>query len=122
VKFDKELVREILLQVEANSSPMAWAEITVPGNTRAEISYHIQILDEAGLLEAQNLTTMDGYDWRAKRLTYEGHEFLDTVRDSEIWRRTKETAKSAGVVSVKAIFEIGRCYAKQKLVEHGLHL
>ena len=38
----------------------------------------MQLLDEAFFLEAQELSSHDGYEWRPKRLTYEGHEFLDT--------------------------------------------
>jgi Hypothetical protein (DUF2513) len=122
MKLDKDLVREILLQVEAYPHPMGWVELSVPGHSAEEIAHHVELLDEAGFIEAQELTSMDGYDWRAKRLTYEGHEFLDTVRDGEVWRFTKETAKKSGVASVQALFDIGKSYAKQKLLEHGVHL
>jgi hypothetical protein len=27
-----------------------------------------------------------------------------------------------GVASIKALFEIGKSYARQKLIEHGVHL
>jgi hypothetical protein len=122
MKLDKDLVREILLQVEAYPHPMGWVELNVPGHSAEEIAHHIELLDEAGFVEADDLTDTDGYDWRAKRLTYEGHEFLDTVRDGEVWRLTKETAKKTGVASVHALFEIAKSYAKQKLIEHGIHL
>jgi hypothetical protein len=56
------------------------------------------------------------------RLTFKGHEFLDTVRDSEVWKLTKESAQKAGVASVQVLFEIGKAYAKQKLAEHGISL
>jgi Hypothetical protein (DUF2513) len=122
MKLDKDLVREILLQVEASPDPLDWVDITVPGHSEEEIAYHVQILDEADYIEAENLISSSGYDWRAKRLTYEGHEFLDTIRDAEAWRFTKETAKSAGVAGIKALFDIGKSYARQKLIEHGVHL
>jgi hypothetical protein len=93
MKLDKDLVREILLQVEAYPHPMGWVELSVPGHSAEEIAHHVELLDEAEFIEAQDLTTMDGYDWRAKRLTYEGHEFLETVRDGEVWRLTKETGQ-----------------------------
>jgi hypothetical protein len=34
----------------------------------------------------------------------------------------KDTAKKTGVASVQALFEIGKSYAKQKLMERGVHL
>ncbi len=122
MKLDKDLVQEILLQVEASPDPMGLVDLTLPDHLEEEIAYHVQILDEAGFIEALDLTTMDGYDWRPRRLTYEGHEFLDTLRDPVAWRYTKETAKNAGVASIKALFEIGKSYARQKLIEHGVHL
>ena len=122
MKLNKDLVREILLQVEASSEPRGWIDLAIPGHTEEEIAYHVEILNEASFIEAQDLSSMSGYDWRPKRLTYEGHEFLDTIRDPEAWRFTKETAKNAGVAGIKALFEIGKSYARQKLIEHGVHL
>jgi hypothetical protein len=123
MKLDKDLIRAILLAVEADEGdPREWKTIEIPGYSREQIAYHVCILAEAGFIEAKDLSSNDGYDWRAIRLTYEGHEFLDTIRDGEIWRLTKETAKSAGVTSVKVLFEVGKAYAKQKLIEHGVHI
>lgn len=121
MKLDKDLVREILLQVEVSPEPRGWVDLNISGHTEEEIAYHVEILDEAGFIEAQDLSSMSGYDWRPKRLTYEGHEFLDTVRDPEAWQFTKETAKKAGVAGIKALYEIGKSYARQKLIEHGVH-
>jgi hypothetical protein len=55
-------------------------------------------------------------------LTWRGHEFLDTVRDGEIWRQTKETATKVGAASFQAIFAIATAAIKQKLTEHGIPL
>jgi hypothetical protein len=55
---------------------------------------------EAGLIEAQNLVTMQKYLWLPKRLTWDGHEFLDAIRDPEVWRRTKEGVASRRVNAV----------------------
>ncbi len=90
MKLDKDLVRDILLAVEAyKGDPREWKDIRIESKDREEIAYHACILAEAGLLEAEDLSSPDGYDWRATRLTYEGHEFLDTVRDSEMWKLTR---------------------------------
>ena len=122
MKRDKELMREILLRIEASPSPVGFVEIDIPKHAQIEVSQHVELLSEAGFIEAYDLTTMDSYDWRPKRLTYEGHEFLDTVRDPEIWRATKETAKKVGASSVEVLFEIGKNLVKQKLMELGVHL
>jgi hypothetical protein len=58
----------------------------------------LAIFHKCRLLEAQDLCHMgpDGYVALPKRLTWNGHEFLDAVRDDEVWRRTKEGARKAG--------------------------
>jgi hypothetical protein len=123
MKLDKDLVREILLAVETSEhNPCWWMTLDLPGHSLPEISYHVQLLDEAGFLQANGLNTSRGHEWRPKRLTYDGHEFLNTVRDDEIWRLTKEGATKAGVASVQVLFEIGKAFARQKLAEHGIPL
>ena len=118
MKFDKDVVREILLAIEASGQdPRAWIEIQIPGKSQEEVSYHVQLLDEAGFIEAEELSDMGCYDWRAKRLTFQGHEFLDTVRDPEIWRRTKEGASKIGGASIELLFTLGRTYLKQLMQE-----
>jgi hypothetical protein len=57
-----------------------------------------------------------------QRLTYEGHEFLETIRDGEIWKLTKDTATKARIGSLKLLFEVGKNYTEQRLANHGVHL
>ncbi|MNE98660.1 hypothetical protein D3C80_1972110 [compost metagenome] len=81
------------------------------------------LLDEAGLLSGISLGGINHFEWQPKRLTYKGHEFLDTVRDPEVWRRTKEGAEKAGVAGLAMLLELGKAYGKQLLKERlGLEL
>lgn len=59
--------------------------------TPQEIAYPVMRLHEAGLLAGQDKSVLsDLYPmWRPKPLTYQGQEFLKTVRGTEAWRRTK---------------------------------
>ena len=122
MKLNKDLMREILLQIEASPNPMGWVDISIPEHTEEEIAHHIQLLHEAGFVEADDVTTLSGYDWRARRLTYKGHEYLDAIRDREVWRLTKEVGKKTGVASAKVLFEVAKHIAKQQLAQHGVHL
>lgn len=49
---------------------------------------------------------------RVKRLTWNGHEFLDTIRDAEVWKRTKAGAEKAGNASVSFLWELAKAYGK----------
>ena len=56
-------------------------------------------------------------------LSWEGCEFLDTVRSPEVWRRTKEAAGKVGGVSIAVLADIAKATAKILIKEHlGLDL
>ena len=120
MKLDKELVREILLAVEASEEdPRASISLVVEGKTPMVVSYHVMLLHDAGLLVGQSHNHLGpgGFIWEPKHLTYSGHEFLDTVRDDEVWALTKTGAEKVGSASLSLILELGKAYGKQVLKE-----
>lgn len=126
MKLDKDLVREILLAIESsNHSPDEPMGLTDERWTAQEISYHVMLLHEAGLVIAEDLSFLaETFPiWQIKRLTYKGHEFLDTVRDGEVWRLTKAGAEKAGGTSLAMMLEIGKAFGKQVLKDRlGIEL
>ncbi|WP_454864189.1 DUF2513 domain-containing protein [Pseudomonas hormoni] len=123
MQLDKDLVREILLAVEAHEDPVGWMELRLEGRAPQVVSYHVMLLDEAGLLAGISLGGLNHFEWQPKRLTYQGHEFLDTIRDSEVWRRTKAGAEQAGGAGLGFLLEIGKAYGKQVFKERlGIEL
>ncbi|WP_253249887.1 DUF2513 domain-containing protein [Pseudomonas fluorescens] len=72
MKLDKELVREILLAVEAHDEAQGWMTLKIEGRTDKDVSYHVMLLDEAGLLSGISLGGMNSFEWQPKRLTYQG--------------------------------------------------
>ncbi|QHG68240.1 DUF2513 domain-containing protein [Pseudomonas putida] len=65
MRLNKELVREILLAVEASEkSPRSWINLSSEGHGEEVIAYHVMLLDEAGLLVGQDLSSMSRFDWR----------------------------------------------------------
>ena len=47
-----------------------------------------------------------------RRLSWRGHEFLDTVRNPEIWRETKIGIAKIGGASAEFVWEIAKGYVK----------
>ena len=94
MKRDMDLVRSIMIEVEKNPDPLAWADVQVPGHTSQEIAYHVMLLYEKGLIDANDCSSNDGMDWKAKRLTFDGHEFLDAARSDTVWHKAKERVLS----------------------------
>jgi hypothetical protein len=96
MKRDLELVRKILLAAEDRTTDTGWLILEIEGHTPEEISYHVRLLHEAGLLQAENLTDATGALWAPKRLTWEGHEFLDAARNDTVWNKTKDVVRDKG--------------------------
>ena len=118
MKRDMDLVRELLLKLE--SLPMERGDafvlspddsrIAVDGYSGDEIGYHLSLILEAGFVEDPGSQPMDGITFT--RLSWRGHEFLDTVRSPQVWTETKSGLAKIGGASVELAWEIAKGYAK----------
>jgi DNA-binding transcriptional ArsR family regulator len=124
-----DLIRELLLKLESLPlSPTAMVvlsghepEIAVDGYSGDQVEYHLDLLKEAGLIESPGSQPAQGVTFR--RLSWDGHEFLDSVRSPETWRRTKEGARTIGGWSVSLLADMAKAYAKHVAKEKlGLDL
>ena len=91
-----DLAREILLRMEQDDGMSEWVELAIEGRTPEEVSYHVMLLDQAGLIEGRDDSTFDGDAWKAQRLTWQGHEFLDSARNESAWKEAKRKIAERG--------------------------
>ncbi|WP_404443478.1 DUF2513 domain-containing protein [Sutcliffiella horikoshii] len=96
MKRDMELIRTILISIEENNSQMGWIDLDIPEYEDDMISYHVELLNNAGFIEAVDLSSMDGYEWKPKKITWNGHEFLDSIKNDTVWNEVKEQVKEKG--------------------------
>lgn len=119
MKRDMETIREILREIsDAPGKPDQG--VLIKGKSPEEekkVLYHIALLNEAGFLTGQPLGGLGMEDpiWIDLDLTWQGHEFLDSVRDPEIWRKTKERAASVAGAALGVFLEIAKSEIKKKL-------
>ena len=92
MKRNLDLVRKILLAIEKDEDAIGqgWINLRIDGHSQKEISYHVELLNEAGLIEATDLSSSINYRWCPVRLTWYGHEFLDSARDEDVWKQAKD--------------------------------
>jgi len=89
MKRDLDLVRRILLDIEERSDgaqTFGWAAFVEDGYPLEAIHHHVQLLDDAGLIQADELVPGQ---WWPERITWAGHEFLDAARNDELWTKAK---------------------------------
>lgn len=124
MKLDKDLVREILLAIEAHDQPpIGWMTLSLEGQSPELVSYQVMQLHDAGFVVGQKLGGLNHFEWQPKHLTYRGHEFLETVRDGEVWELTKTGAEKVGSASLGLMLELGKAYGKQVLKDRlGIEL
>jgi repressor of nif and glnA expression len=106
VKRDMDLAREILKAIEESpeASGYALVDIKIPDRSEREISYHVMLLNEAGLVEALDLSDTGGIEWGAQRLAWAGHEFLDAYRRDTLWNKAKAVVmEKTGSLSFEAL-------------------
>lgn len=119
MKRDMDLVRKILLSMEDSEHGYIDGNPIFEGYTEEQVSYHVYLMAQAGLIHAADISSMssESPEALATALTWNGHEFLEASRKPEIWSQAKELiAKSGG-----ASFEIWKAVLTE-LIKSNLGL
>jgi hypothetical protein len=121
VKRDLDLVRDLLLKIEAADHKLSWKEL-VPANDNAQaekILRHLQMMEEeAGLAKSIPVHIQGHRLPQDLELTWNGHDFLDAVRETTIWQKTKESAEATGSFTFELVKELAKGFIKTKIEEH----
>jgi hypothetical protein len=109
-----DLIREILLKTEEVTPDKSMNYNLLESKDKIseqEYIYHVMLLKEAGYIDAI-LKPSEGdilFGGLIKRLTWEGHEFLDNIREQSVWNKVKDKIKShGGTVSVSLLTELAK--------------
>jgi len=104
MKRDMDLLRILLFEIERLPHVGDWF-FDIDGYPREAVYYHALLAMDAGLIDATFVPEDKwGYSFRLKRLTYEGHEFLEAARDDTLWYKAKDAVQSAtGSLTLEAL-------------------
>ena len=117
MKLNYDCLRMVLTEIENFQSideNLKYQDMTlddmikaIPDFSKNDIAYVTLKAKEAGLIHA-NIMNADGriYACIYTSLTYDGHQFLDNVRNDNIWAKTKSIAKEIGCTSLKSLISI----------------
>ncbi|KEQ52148.1 DUF2513 domain-containing protein [Sphingobium chlorophenolicum] len=107
MKRDPELIRDLMLAMEGAKSAELLKVPRLVGRDRLQVEHHFRLLTEAGLVTA-GYVSPDGRRWIAIRLTWRGHEYLDQIRDPQVWRLTKAAMRKTGSWSLETMAAIAK--------------
>lgn len=117
MKLNYDCLREVLLCIEKN---LQWDDDLnynfinldsfvkeMKDFSKPEIAYTLKMGIEADLIDGaiQDCDTCI-LDIHCYGLTYEGHQFLDTVRENKIWAKTKKILSSVNGASLSVIASV----------------
>ncbi len=125
MKRDLDLIRYLMLRIEECDHYNVYLSDLLEGSSYAPqlADYNIQLLAEAQYLQLFGFkNTPDNYkNWCIVRLTFTGHDYLDAIRDDNIWNETKsklldvggtvslEIVKLVAITAIKATLGLSAC-------------
>jgi len=119
MKRNMEVIREIMLQTEAERE----GNVQVKGFDEEMVRYNMALLIQANLAEGAvedgvSNTSQAPSDVVLNNLTWEGHEFLDNLRQENVWNTLKDEFKDASMSTLISVSKkLAEGYAKKKLEE-----
>ena len=95
MKRDMDLIRLILLKIEKEVDGEPVWDLSIEGYDMKQVAYHCKLLWEHGFIDEYSPDDGDDelLDFAVGSLTWEGHEYLDTVRDNGFWNKIKTVMK-----------------------------
>lgn len=106
MRRDMDLVRSILIQVEAADGPLDMGDMDPCGHTEEEVAYHIELMAQRGLVSATVRRAYGGAVMlcRVDALTWDGRDMLDAVRSERVWARARRAiADSVGTATFDVV-------------------
>ena len=92
-----DLARSILQAVEKDARHSTQMPVNIDGFSDDEVSYHVKLLSDAGLLECVKFAVGNQLpDYIPTNLTWDGHEFLEASRNEDRWTKAKKIMKEKG--------------------------
>ena len=117
MKMDMEIIRKILLKIEEKCPPNEYEIFTTdnfPGLDWEIILGHSRLMENKGLFQGVSQEITDNW-FSVDGLSWEGYEFLENIRDPEIWQKTKTTAIDLKNFGFDTIKSLAKGYLKQKI-------
>lgn len=110
MKRDMELIREILLAVESDKF-----DENIEGFSSEIIEKHMDLLITEKLIDRKGFG-INSYFSTTIDLTWQGHEFIENLRQKEIWNTIKTEFKEESVSTVLSVAKkMAENFAKRKL-------
>lgn len=111
MRLNHDCIRDILLYIEENTTYSNFSVIAddlmeyLNSKYDAEtINYHIRQIHQAKLVDDVNYP--EGLPHEISSLSWQGHEYIDNIRDNKVWKKLKDTSKNLASVSLPVLIKM----------------
>lgn len=115
MKLNPDCIRDVLLYLEENlkvKDCQKFSEITLSQLQDAlsqyqpeDVFYSVYNLHEIHFIDGRfsDINDMKMYFCEINNITWNGHQFLNTIRPKTVWEATKQGASKLGIMSMHAL-------------------
>ena len=104
-----ELVRDLLISIEEHTGEKRWS---IPeGLDFPIVNAHLELMEQAGLIKLSAARTKIIVVVTDAELTWNGHDYLNAIRNETVWNKVKENAKEKGIQLTELSFGMLKEYA-----------
>lgn len=126
MKINYDCIRDVLFALEDNieldeylePNEIAFSDLCswLPDYSEQDIAYTLIMLEEANYIHTVQ-GNINSLGITVTGITFEGHKYLDTVRDSAIWEETKKTFKEKAIeMTIETIVLVAKSIIKAHLI------
>jgi Hypothetical protein (DUF2513) len=120
MKRDMDLARKILLEVDSWND-LEPKTVKIDDADDLALNREIERLYDNGFLEgiAGNKSLQGQYKpIFVTDLSMKGHDFLDSIRDPDVWAKTKREAEAVGGFTLDLLKDLAKGLIKKKIEDH----
>lgn len=119
MKLNNDCIRDILLFIEdktdfendfINVNDIAKKLNTYDTNT---LYYHIKMIDQADLVD--HISWADNRPYIISNLSWEGHQYIDNIRDDKVWKMIQDHTKKLSSVSLQLLISLAPTFVEKIL-------
>ena len=119
MKLNQDCIRDLLLYLEDNlgyQKTLVINDLTLTPYNKTELMYTADRLIEANYINANiGWNMQSSHVIVVTSISYQGHQFLDTIRDKDIWTKTKSKASKFASISLPILQELATSFIKSQL-------
>ena len=123
MKRDLDLVRSILIYVENAGGEVDADDMATERWPIETVAYHVRLMAHHGLVDvSQDFRDMNGdtIELAVAGITWDGQDYLDSLREPKVWDRVKKTlASTVGSTTLDVVRQTGSMVALA-MVREGL--